>query len=60
MKVAFFEGRPHGHPLHRKYAKSVKATFFHIDYLLRYQDIKTTKFKRIISILLTIIFFISL
>lgn len=56
-KVAYFEGRPHGHPTHSLYAKSVGATFFHFDKYLRYHDISTNKFRTVISWLLTTFLF---
>lgn len=57
-KVAYFEGRPHGHPTHSEYAKSVGAKFYHFDKYLRYHDNpKASKFKRYLSWLLTALCF---
>lgn len=39
LKVAYIEGRPHGHPTHSAYAESVHAAFHHVDFRLRYHDV---------------------
>lgn len=57
VKTAFFEGRPQGHPLHRKYAESINAKFFFIDYFLRYHDTNRAAPIRYLSMLLTGVFF---
>lgn len=50
IKVAYIEGRPHGHPTHSAYAKSVNSTFHFVDFKLRYHDIAgSSKFKRYLS-----------
>lgn len=46
LKVAFIQGRPHGHPAHMKYAQSIKADFYHVDYKIRYHDIPTASAPR--------------
>lgn len=58
LKVEYFEGRPHGHPTHSLYAKSVKANFNYFDKYIRYHDsIKPNKFKTYLSWFVTSIFF---
>jgi len=50
MKVAFIEGRPHSHPTHSLYAKSVGAEFFFVDRIIRYHDDKKkSKLKALVS-----------
>ena len=47
MTVAYFQGRPHGHPTHSLYAKSVGADFFFFDKYLPYH-VKSNPFKPIV------------
>ena len=50
LKVAYIEGRPHGHPTHSAYANSVHSTFHHLDFKLRYHDVpNASRFKRYLS-----------
>ena len=39
IKTAYIEGRPHSHPTHDAYAKSVNSTFHFVDVKLRYHDV---------------------
>ena len=57
LKIAYFEGRPHGHPTHSLYAKSVGADFFHFDLYLPYHEKRTdNKLLALISWILTALF----
>lgn len=50
IKVAYIEGRPHGHPAHSAYAESIHSTFHFVDFKIRYHDIPTaSRFKRYLS-----------
>jgi glycosyltransferase involved in cell wall biosynthesis len=58
--IAYIHARPHGHPLHERYAKSINPTTYHyIDFLIRWHDIRTTRIKRYLSWILCAIFFPS-
>lgn len=58
LRVAFIEGRPHGHPIHVKYAKSLKADIYNVDYKLRYHDISdSSAFRRYFSWLICALLF---
>lgn len=57
LRVAYFEGRPHGHPTHSLYAKSIGAVFYHFDLYLRYHDLKHNRIKMTFSWLLTTFLF---
>jgi len=49
-KTAYIEGRPHGHPTHSAYARSVNSTFHHVDFRLRYHDVpEASRLKRYMS-----------
>lgn len=57
-KVAYFEGRPKGHPTHSLYAKSVSADFYFFDLYLRYHDKgHTNKLRMMLSWCFTALFF---
>ena len=50
MKVAFIEGRPHAHPVHKKYAEAVNADSYYVDFKFRYHDKPEVKaWKRYLS-----------
>ena len=56
-KVAYFEGRPSGHPIHSEYAKIINSHFNYIDKYLRYHDKPSSPIIRYLSYLLTALFF---
>ncbi len=49
IKVAYIQGRPCAHPMHRKFAESVNATFHFVDFKMRWQDKNKFILYRIIS-----------
>jgi glycosyltransferase involved in cell wall biosynthesis len=58
IKVAYIEGRPHGHPTHSACARAVSADFYFVDHRLRYHDLPgATKLRRYTSWLLSAIGF---
>ena len=56
-KIAYFQGRPHGHPAHSKYAESVGADFYFVDYKIRYHDLNSGPIRRYSSWLISALFF---
>lgn len=57
LRIAYFEGRPHGHPIHTKYANSIGADFYFVDHYLRFHDKNTFRVTRILSYFLTALLF---
>lgn len=58
IKTAYIEGRPHSHPTHAAYAKSVDSIFHFVDFKLRYHDIlNSSAIKRYMSWLVCALFF---
>lgn len=55
-KVLYIEGRPHGHPLHRKFGQRIHSTFIHVDFILRWHDRDSSAFRRYLSWLLCAVF----
>jgi glycosyltransferase involved in cell wall biosynthesis len=50
LKIAYVQGRPHGHPTHSVYAESINATFHYVDFKFRYHDVPSaSRFKRYLS-----------
>lgn len=50
IRIAYIEGRPHGHPTHSSYASSIDSVFHHVDFRLRYHDINNASaLKRYLS-----------
>lgn len=47
--IAFIHGRPGPHPMHEKFAKSVKAEFHFADFRMKWLDKNTSSFYRLIS-----------
>lgn len=53
IKTAYIEGRPHGHPTHSAYARSVGSDFYFVDFRLRYHDMpRASRLRRYASWLL--------
>jgi len=38
VQVAYIQGRPGAHPMHKKFAEAVSATFHFVDFKMRWQD----------------------
>jgi glycosyltransferase involved in cell wall biosynthesis len=55
--TAFIHGRPEPHPTHAKYARSVRADFVPVDFLLRWHDRPAPRWRRYLSSLLCSAFF---
>jgi glycosyltransferase involved in cell wall biosynthesis len=50
IRIAFIHGRPSAHPAHIKYAQTLGADFYPVDYKLRYHDLpEAGAFKRYLS-----------
>lgn len=57
-KVVYIHGRPSGHPIHDAYAKSLRADFVPVDFILNWQaKEKQNKFKRFLSWITCALFF---
>jgi glycosyltransferase involved in cell wall biosynthesis len=48
-KVAYIQGRPGAHPMHRKFAETVNAKFHFVDFRMRWQDKNKSILYRMIS-----------
>lgn len=48
-KVAFVQGRPEAHQMHRKFAASVDAEFSYVDFRMRWQDQQKNIVYRVLS-----------
>ncbi len=57
MKIAYFEGRPSAHPLHRSFALSLGSKPFFIDFILRWQDRESPIIRRTLSWIMCALFF---
>ena len=55
-KVVFIHGRPSPHPLHIKYGESIGAKFVFVDFILRWHDKDSSRFKRYLSWLICALF----
>jgi len=49
LKIAYLQGRPCAHPMHRRFAESVGGKFHYIDFRMRWQDKNRSIPFRIIS-----------
>ncbi len=49
MRVVYIHARPHGHPLHDKYGKSVASETIFRDFKIRWHDLHVSSFKRYLS-----------
>jgi len=48
-KVAYIQGRPGAHPMHRKFAEEVNSTFHFVDFKMQWQDKNKSILYRITS-----------
>ena len=49
MQVVYIHARPHGHPLHDKYGKSVATDTIFRDFKIRWHDVEVSAVKRYLS-----------
>lgn len=49
MKIIYIHARPHGHPLHNEYGKSVASESIYRDFKIRWHDIKSFALSRYLS-----------
>lgn len=49
IRVAYIHGRPEGHPIHTKIAKTINSDFFPVDFKIRWHDIPSSRFRRYLS-----------
>lgn len=55
-KTIYIHGRPSPHPLHTKFGESVGAKFIFVDFILRWHDKDSSRYKRYLSWLLCALF----
>ena len=59
VQIAYIQGRPSAHPMHKKFAESVNAKFHFVDFKMRWQDKDKSILYRMLSWLICAITFPS-